>query len=230
MMTMVIILGGILTGIFTATESAAIAVVWAIPLGVVSAVRQNSALDYLARVVSLSGLSLPLFVTGALILYGLGRVFRWMPPLEFVSFTENPLENLKQLIWPALCQAYYISAPISRLTRSEMLEVIRQDYVRTAWAKGLQERVVVMRHAVRNALIPVVTLIGLQAPLLIGGAVIIEQIFVLPGMGLMMLDAVNQRDYPVITGVFLVVGVSVMLINLLVDLSYGLLDPRVRHQ
>jgi peptide/nickel transport system permease protein len=108
--------------------------------------------------------------------------------------------------------------------------VLRQDYIRTAWAKGLRERVVVMRHAVRNALIPVVTLIGLQAPLLIGGAVIIEQIFVLPGMGLMMLEAVNQRDYPVITGVFLVVGIAVMLINLVVDLSYGLLDPRVRHQ
>jgi peptide/nickel transport system permease protein len=111
-----------------------------------------------------------------------------------------------------------------------MLEVLRQDYIRTAWAKGLQERTVILRHAVRNALIPVVTLIGLQAPLLIGGAVIIEQIFVLPGMGLMMLEAVNQRDYPVITGVFLVVGVAVMLINLVVDLSYGLLDPRVRHQ
>jgi peptide/nickel transport system permease protein len=111
-----------------------------------------------------------------------------------------------------------------------MLEVLRQDYIRTAWAKGLRERLVVVRHAVRNALIPVVTLIGLQAPLLIGGAVIIEQIFVLPGMGLMMLEAVNQRDYPVITGVFLVVGLGVMLINLLVDLSYGLLDPRVRHQ
>ena len=111
-----------------------------------------------------------------------------------------------------------------------MLEVLRQDYIRTAWAKGLQERTVILRHAVRNALIPVITLIGLQAPLLIGGAVIIEQIFVLPGMGLMMLEAVNQRDYPVITGVFLVVGVAVMLINLVVDLSYGLLDPRVRHQ
>ena len=111
-----------------------------------------------------------------------------------------------------------------------MLEVLRQDYIRTAWAKGLKERVVILRHAVRNALIPVVTLIGLQAPLLIGGAVIIEQIFVLPGMGLMMLEAVNQRDYPVITGVFLVVGVTVMLINLFVDLTYGLLDPRVRHQ
>jgi len=155
-----------------------IAVVWAVPLGVVSAVRQNGALDYLARVVSLSGLSLPLFVTGALILYGLGRIFRWMPPLEFVSFTENPLENLKQLIWPALCQAYYISAPISRLTRSEMLEVIRQDYVRTARAKGLRERAVVYRHALRNSLLPVVTFIGWWGGRLLGGLVIMELIFV----------------------------------------------------
>jgi peptide/nickel transport system permease protein len=111
-----------------------------------------------------------------------------------------------------------------------MLEVLRQDYIRTAWAKGLNEKLVVARHALRNALIPVVTLIGLQAPLLIGGAVIMEQIFVIPGMGLLLLDAVNQRDYPVITGVFLIVGVAVMMINLLVDLSYGVLDPKVRYR
>ena len=123
-----------------------------------------------------------------------------------------------------------LSAITMRMTRTMMLEVLRQDYIRTAWAKGLGERLVVVRHALRNALIPVVTLIGLQAPLLIGGAVIIEQIFVIPGMGLLLLDAVNQRDYPIITGVFLVVGVAVMLINLLVDLSYGLLDPKVRYR
>ena len=134
------------------------------------------------------------------------------------------------MVVPALVLGTSLSAVTMRMTRTMMLEVLRQDYIRTAWAKGLQERTVILRHAVRNALIPVVTLIGLQAPLLIGGAVIIEQIFVLPGMGLMMLEAVNQRDYPVITGVFLVVGVAVMLINLVVDLSYGLLDPRVRHQ
>jgi peptide/nickel transport system permease protein len=111
-----------------------------------------------------------------------------------------------------------------------MLEVLRQDYIRTAWAKGLNQRLVIMRHALRNALIPVVTLVGLQAPLLIGGAIIIEQIFVLPGMGLLLLEAVNRRDYPIITGVFLTVGLVVMLINLLVDLSYGFLDPRVRNR
>jgi peptide/nickel transport system permease protein len=117
-----------------------------------------------------------------------------------------------------------------RMTRTMMLEVLRQDYIRTAWAKGLDERLVVLRHALRNALIPVVTLVGLQVPLLIGGAVIMEQIFVIPGMGLLLLDAVSQRDYPVITGVFMVVGLAVMLINLAVDLSYGILDPKVRYR
>ena len=154
----------------------------------------------------------------------------WSPEINYVKFSDDPWQNIKQMILPALVLGTSLSAVTMRMTRTMMLEVLRQDYIRTAWAKGLKERVVILRHAVRNALIPVVTLIGLQAPLLIGGAVIIEQIFVLPGMGLMMLEAVNQRDYPVITGVFLVVGVTVMLINLFVDLTYGLLDPRVRHQ
>ena len=207
----------------------AIAVVWAVPLGVVSAVRQNGALDYLARVVSLSGLSLPLFVTGALILYGLGRIFRWMPPLEFVSFTENPLENLKQLIWPALCQAYYISAPISRLTRSEMLEVIRQDYVRTARAKGLRERAVVYRHALRNSLLPVVTFIGWWGGRLLGGLVIMEMIFVVPGMGTALVQAVSQRDYPTVQAMIFVMALVFLVVNLVVDLAYAWLDPRIRY-
>ena len=134
------------------------------------------------------------------------------------------------MILPAIILGTSLSAVTMRLTRTMMLEVLRQDYIRTAWAKGLTEKLVVSRHALRNALIPVVTLIGLQAPLLIGGAVIMEQIFVIPGMGLLLLDAVNQRDYPIITGVFLIVGVAVMVINLLVDLSYGLLDPKVRYR
>ena len=121
-----------------------------------------------------------------------------------------------------------LSAITMRMTRTMMLEVLRQDYIRTAWAKGLTEKLVIVRHALRNALIPVVTLVGLQAPLLIGGAVIIEQIFIIPGMGLLLLEAVQKRDYPIVTGVFLAVGVAVMLINLVVDLTYGLLDPKVR--
>jgi peptide/nickel transport system permease protein len=134
-----------------ATVTLLLAALWSIPLGVVSAVRQNTWLDYLVRVLSISGLSLPIFFTGVLILYLLVRVFRWLPPLEYVSLTEAPVENLKQLIWPALAQAYYISAPIMRLTRSQMLEVVRQDYVRTARAKGLGERVVMYRHAAEKS-------------------------------------------------------------------------------
>jgi peptide/nickel transport system permease protein len=132
------------------------------------------------------------------------------------------------MLLPGVVLGAALSAITMRLTRTMMLEVLRQDYIRTAWAKGLSERLVILRHALRNALIPVVTLIGLQAPLLIGGAVIIEQVFVIPGMGLLLLEAVQQRDYPIITGVFLLVGVAVMLINLAVDLTYGLLDPKVR--
>jgi peptide/nickel transport system permease protein len=135
-----------------------------------------------------------------------------------------------QLALPAVILGTSLSAISMRMTRTMMLEVLRQDYVRTAWAKGMNERTVVVRHALRNALIPVVTLIGLQAPILIGGTVIMEQIFVIPGMGLMLLEAVSRRDYPIITGVFLIVGVAVVLINLIVDLSYGLLDPKVRYR
>jgi peptide/nickel transport system permease protein len=207
----------------------AIALLWAIPLGVVSAVHQNGPLDYLARIASLSGLSIPLFVTGALILYGLVRFFRWLPPLEFVAFTEDPVENLKQLIWPALAQAYYISAPITRLTRSQMLEVIRQDYVRTARAKGLAERAVVYRHALRNSLLPVVTFVGWWGGRLLGGLVIMEIIFVVPGMGTALVQAVSQRDYPTVQAMVFVMALVFLVVNLVVDLLYVWLDPRIHY-
>jgi len=207
----------------------ALALVWAIPLGVISAVHQNRPIDYLARLASLSGLSLPLFVTGALILYGLVRVFHWIPPLEFVPFSESPVENLKQLIWPALAQAYYISAPITRLTRSQMLEVIRQDYVRTARAKGLAERAVVYRHALRNSLLPVVTFVGWWGGRLLGGLVIMEIIFVVPGMGTALVQAVSQRDYPTVQAMVFVMALVFLVVNLLVDLVYVWLDPRIHY-
>lgn len=207
----------------------ALALIWAIPLGVISAVHQNGPLDYLARIASLSGLSLPLFVTGALILYGLVRVFHWIPPLEFVPFSEDPVENLKQLIWPALAQAYYISAPITRLTRSQMLEVIRQDYVRTARAKGLAERAVVYRHALRNSLLPVVTFVGWWGGRLLGGLVIMEIIFVVPGMGTALVQAVSQRDYPTVQAMVFVMAVVFLVVNLVVDLMYIWLDPRIHY-
>jgi peptide/nickel transport system permease protein len=206
-----------------------LAALWSIPLGVVSAVRQNTWLDYLVRVLSISGLSLPIFFTGVLILYLLVRVFRWLPPLEYVALTEAPLENLKQLIWPALAQAYYISAPIMRLTRSQMLEVVRQDYVRTARAKGLGERAVMYRHALRNSLLPVVTFIGWWGGRLLGGVVIMEIIFAVPGMGLALVQAVSYRDYPTVQAIIFIMALIFLVVNLAVDLLYGWLDPRIRY-
>jgi len=207
----------------------ALALVWAVPLGVVSALRQNTWPDYLARVVSLSGLSLPIFFTGVLMLYGLVRVFGWLPPLEFVSFSQSPVENLKQLIWPAIAQAYYISAPITRLTRSQVLEVARQDFVRTARAKGLGERAVVYRHALRNALLPVVTFVGWWGGRLLGGIVIVEIIFSVPGMGSALAQAVTQRDYPTVQAMVFVSALVFLVINLVVDLLYSWLDPRITY-
>ncbi len=207
-----------------------VALIVAIPIGVYSAIRQDTTGDYIARSFSILMLAVPSFWTGTMVMVFPSIWWGWSPEVRFVPFTENPIQNLKQMILPAIILGTALSAVSMRLTRTMMLEVLRQDYIRTAWAKGLSERLVVARHALRNALIPVVTLIGVQAPLLIGGAVIMEQIFVIPGMGLLLLDAVYQRDYPIITGVFLVVGVAIMLLNLVIDLSYGLLDPRVRYR
>ena len=206
-----------------------LAVAWALPLGVVSAVRQNTWIDYAARVVSVSGLSLPIFFTGVLILYGLVRFFRWMPPLEYVELWSDPIENLTQLIWPALAQAWYIGAPITRLTRSQMLEVIRQDFVRTARAKGLSERAVVYGHALRNSLLPVVTFVGWWGGRLLGGVVIVEIIFSVPGMGSALAQAVSQRDYPTVQAMVFVMALIFLGINLFVDVIYAWLDPRIGH-
>ena len=202
----------------------------ALPIGVYSAIRQDTAGDYLTRSFSILMLAIPSFWLGTLVMVFPSIWWGWSPELSYVPFRLEPLNSLSQMIVPAVILGTSLSAVTMRLTRTMMLEVLRQDYIRTAWAKGLSEGPIVVRHALRNALIPVVTLIGLQAPLLIGGAVIMEQIFVIPGMGMLLLEAVSQRDYPVITGVFLLVGVCVMLINLLVDLSYGTLDPRVRYR
>jgi peptide/nickel transport system permease protein len=207
-----------------------VALIVAIPIGAYSAMRQDTAGDYIGRSFSILMLAVPSFWMGTMVMVFPSIWWGWSPDVKFVPFTQAPLHNLKQMIIPAIILGTALSAVCMRLTRTMMLEVLRQDYIRTAWAKGLPERLVVARHALKNALIPVVTLIGLQAPVLLGGSVIMEQIFVIPGMGLLLLDAVNQRDYPIITGVFLIVGVAVMLINLLVDLSYGLLDPKVRYR
>jgi peptide/nickel transport system permease protein len=205
-----------------------VAVTVALPIGILAAIRQDTPGDYVGRSFSILMLAVPGFWLGTLVIVFPSIWWGWSPEIQYISFWSNPLGNLGQMIVPAAILGCALSAVTMRMTRTMMLEVLRQDYIRTAWAKGLDERRVVIRHALRNALIPVVTLIGLQAPVLIGGAVIMEQIFVIPGMGLLLLDAVSQRDYPIITGVFLVVGVAVQLINLIVDLSYGFLDPKVR--
>ncbi len=201
----------------------------AIPIGIYSAMRQDTAGDYIARSFSLLMLAIPSFWLGTLVMVFPSVWWRWAPPLQYTPFSEDPIANLSHMLVPAILLGLSLSAVTMRMTRTMMLEVLRQDYIRTARAKGLKENMVVLRHALRNCLIPVVTLIGLQAPLLIGGAVILEQIFVVPGMGLLLLEAVFQRDYPVVTGVFLVVGVAILTINLVVDLTYGFLDPKVRH-
>lgn len=207
-----------------------IALTVAIPIGVYSAVKQDTAGDYIARSFSLLMLAVPSFWVGTMITVFPSIWWGWSPEIQFTPFLQDPLQNLQQMLIPAIILGLALSAITMRMTRTMMLEVLRQDYIRTARAKGLGEMLILTRHAVRNALIPVITLIGSQAPILIGGAVILEQIFVLPGMGLLLLDAVNQRDYPVVTGVFFVVGLAVMLINLVVDLSYGLIDPKVRQR
>jgi peptide/nickel transport system permease protein len=206
-----------------------LAVAWSVPLGVISAVRQNTWADYVVRVISISGLSLPIFFTGVLILYGLVRFFRWLPPLEYASLADDPAANLEQLVWPALAQAYYISAPIMRLTRSQMLEVVRQDYVRTARAKGLGERAVVYRHALRNALLPVVTFVGWWGGRLLGGVVIMEIIFAVPGMGTALVQAVSYRDYPTVQAMIFIMAIVFLTANLVVDLLYAWLDPRIHY-
>lgn len=207
-----------------------IALAVALPIGVYSAVRQDTAGDYVARSFSLLMLAIPGFLLGTMVMIFPSVWWRWSPALEYTPFFEDPIQNLAHMLVPAALLGLSISAVTMRMTRTMMLEVMRQDYIRTARAKGLAEWRVVVQHALRNGLIPVVTLVGLQAPLLIGGTVIFEQIFVVPGMGILLLEAVSQRDYPVISGVFLVVGVAILFINLIVDLSYGWLDPKVRNK
>ena len=207
-----------------------VALVVAVPIGVWSAIRQDTWGDYLGRSFSILMLAVPGFWMGTMVMVFPSIWWGISPEVKFVPFWQDPIANMLQLLLPAVILGTSLSAITMRMTRTMMLEVLRQDYIRTAWAKGVSERTMVVRHALRNALIPVVTLIGLQAPILIGGTVIMEQIFVIPGMGLLLLEAVSRRDYPVITGVFLVVGFAVVLINLIVDLSYGLLDPKVRYR
>ena len=206
------------------------ALVIAIPIGVYSATRQDTTGDYVSRSVAILMLAVPSFWLGTMIVILPAIWWGWSPPTRLVPFTSDPIGHISVFLTPAAILGASLAAVTMRMTRTMMLEVLRQDYIRTARAKGLTERLVVMRHAIRNALIPVITLIGLFVPIIIGGTVILERIFDIPGMGQLLLLAVQDRDYPVITGIFLVVGIFVILVNLVVDLCYGMLDPKIRHQ
>lgn len=199
------------------------------PLGVVSAIRRDRWPDVLGRLVSVAGLSMPSFWIGTLVLLYFSLWFRWIPPIVYVPLFEDPFRNLQQFIVPALALGAHFSAVAMRVTRSALLEVLGQDYIRTAYAKGLRERVMLARHALKNALIPVVTVLGVQFSHLLGGTVLIETIFSMPGLGRLTLDAISQRDYPQLQGSVLVVALMVVFVTLAVDLGYGWLDPRIGH-
>ena len=203
--------------------------VFAIPLGVLSAVKQNTWIDYLGRAIAILGVSIPLFVFAILLIFLLVVVFEWLPAPEFVNIWEDPWANIKKMFFPILALSFTRIGYMARITRSGMLEVLREDYVRTARAKGLGESLVVIRHALRNAMLPVVTLAAFQFAVLIGGTVIIEGIFRLNGMGELLLDAIRNRDYTTTQGIVMTMIGGILLINLIVDLLYGALDPRIRY-
>ena len=206
-----------------------VSVVLGVLVGVVSAVRQDSVSDYVGRVLAILALSVPYFGLAVLVVVLPSIYFKWTPVWTYVPFSANPLENLKILLVPATVFGVTRAGPIMRITRSALLDVLRQDYIRTAWSKGLPERVIVLRHALKNALIPVVSLVGLQIPLYIGGSVIIEAIFRLPGVGLFFFDALTRLDYPVVQSVNLIFATMVVGLNLAIDLTYAFLDPRIRY-
>ena len=213
-----------------ATLAMIMGLVIAIPIGVLSATHQDRLSDYVGRVVAVSGLSMPEFWLGTLVITFAAIWFHWMPPIGYVSFWESPWKNLQQFLVPAAILGFRLSAATMRMTRSTVLEVLREDYVRTAWAKGLAGKIVVYKHALKNALIPVVTIVGGQLGVLLAGTVVVETIFALPGMGRLTVEAILYRDYPVVqTNVMLVAGTLVTL-NLLVDMTYAWLDPRIRYQ
>ena len=200
----------------------------AVPLGILSAVRQDTLLDYAVRIFSVGGQSLPAFWLGVLIVLFLLVSFRWSPPVTFTSIRQDPLANLSQVVWPALAVGYRGAAVMARMMRSSLLEVLREDYVRTARAKGLHERGVVLRHAVRNALLPVVTLAGLEFAGLLGGLVVTEQVFNLNWVGKLVVEAISRRDYTLTQALVMLSATAFVAINFVVDLAYAAIDPRLR--
>jgi peptide/nickel transport system permease protein len=206
-----------------------VAVLLGIPIGVISAVRQDTVQDYVARSSAILGLSIPGFWLGTLVVVLPAIYLGWSPSIQYTAFTVDPWGHLAQFLIPGFLLGVASAASVMRLMRTQLLEVLRQDYVRTAWAKGLRERKVVLKHSLKNALIPVVTILGIQVAQILSGTVIFESIFGLPGMGRYLFDSITERDYPAIQGINLVVVTTVVSVNLLVDLVYAWLDPRIRY-
>jgi peptide/nickel transport system permease protein len=206
------------------------AILVAFPIGIYSAIRQDTIGDYMGRSIAIILIAVPSFWIGTLVFILPSIWWNWTPPIEYIPITKDFGRNVVQFIIPGLIMGSQMAGGTMRMTRTMMLEVLRQDYIRTAWSKGMKERAVIIRHALKNAMIPVVTIIGGQIPVLIGGSVIMEQIFVLPGIGRYMLDAIGQRDYPIISGVNLMMASVVMVAILLTDMSYAWLDPRIRYR
>lgn len=207
----------------------AIALLIAIPAGIVSGVKQHSLVDNIATTFSLLGVAMPQFWLGIMLMLIVAVQLRWLPPSGYVDFNQNPVEALRRLILPATTLGLTLAAPLARFMRSGMLDVMNADYIRTARAKGLPERLVIMRHAVRNALLTVITVFGMQFGALLGGTIVIEQVFSWPGIGLMSFTAINQRDYGIIQGVVLFVALGFVLVNVLIDVLYVYVDPRIRY-
>jgi peptide/nickel transport system permease protein len=207
-----------------------VAMVLAVPLGTLAALKQDTWVDYGVRIFSIAGLAMPSFWLGIVIILAFLILFKWLPPLTFTSFWVDPRANLTQLIWPALAVGYRYSAMATRMTRSAVLEVLHDDYVRTARAKGLGEAVVLLKHALRNALLPIVTVIGLEFAFLIGGLVVTEQVFNLNGIGMLFVESVTHRDYTMTQALVLLVSFVFIFMNFVVDLLYAWLDPRIRYR
>ena len=206
-----------------------VATVLAIPLGILAALRQDTWVDYFVRVFSIAGLAMPSFWLGILLILTLLVVFKWLPPMVYTPFWVNPWQNLAQLVWPAVAVGYRYSAVATRMTRSAMLEVLREDYIRTARAKGLWEKLILTRHALKNAMLPVLTVVGLEFAFLMGGLVVTEQVFNLNGLGLLFVQSVAHRDYTLTQALVLLVAAIFILVNFLMDLTYAWLDPRIRY-
>jgi peptide/nickel transport system permease protein len=207
-----------------------VATVLSIPLGIIAALKQDTWVDYAVRVFSIAGLAMPSFWLGILIILGFLIVFRWLPPMVYTPFWVNPWQNLAQLIWPALAVGYRYSAVATRMTRSAMLEVLREDYIRTAWAKGLWLKLILVRHALKNALLPVITVIALEFAFLLGGLVVTEQVFNLNGLGMLFVEAIARRDYTLTQALVLLIASAFILVNFAMDVMYAWLDPRIRHR